>query len=90
MTKRNAIAGLVLGLLAVGLAYGLSGYPETELGEIRRLGQLVGVAGVVLMTAAVVIGAPRAVGWAAVMLLVQYGTSLVSRATESPDRPYCL
>lgn len=39
------------------------------------------------MTAAVVIGAPRAVGWAAVMLLVQYGTSLVSREGVDPGAP---
>ncbi len=48
---------------------------------------MAGLAGVVLIIAALVIGAPRTVGWAAAMLLVQYGISLVSRDGVDPGAP---
>ena len=65
----------------------LSVYPEAELEGIRRLGAMVGLTGVALMIAALVIGVPRVVGWSAVMLLAQYGLSLVSRGGVDPLAP---
>jgi hypothetical protein len=73
--------------VAVGLAIGLSVYPESELEGISQLGRLAGLTGVALMIVALVRGVPRVVGWAAVILLAQYGLSLVSRAAVDPLAP---
>jgi hypothetical protein len=66
-------------VLAVGLAFGLALYPEAELETLTQLVRLIGVAGAALMIAGMVVGAPWVVGWATVILLFQYGSSLVAR-----------
>ncbi len=69
----------MLAVLAVGLAVWLSSYPLAELEAISRLVRLIGVAGVALMVAAMVIGVPWVVGWATVTLVAEYGLSLIAR-----------
>ena len=46
-------------MVAVGLAVGLSSYPVADLDATNQLVRLIGVAGVVLMVAAMVIRMPK-------------------------------
>ncbi|MDH5616543.1 MAG: hypothetical protein OEY62_08395 [Acidimicrobiia bacterium] len=66
-------------MVAVGLAVGLSSYPVADLDATNQLVRLIGVAGVVLMVAAMVIGVPWLVGWATVTLVTEYAFSLLAR-----------
>jgi hypothetical protein len=70
---------VILGALAVGLALGLALYPEAELETLTQLVRLIGLAGGALMIAGMVVGSPWVVGWATVVLLFQYGLSLIAR-----------
>jgi hypothetical protein len=74
-------------MVAIGLASGLAFYPEAELEAISRVVPVIGLAGVGLMIAAMVSGAPWLVGWATVTLLTEYGLSLVTRPTIDPRTP---
>ncbi len=55
----------------------LSLYPAAEQELLGRLVRLIGVGGALLMVAAMVLGTSRMVSWAAVVLVVQYGVSLI-------------
>jgi hypothetical protein len=68
-------------VIAIGMAVGLSVYPNAELDNIRQLVRLIGAAGLALMIAALVLGVRWAVGWATVVLVFGYGLSLIGRAT---------
>jgi hypothetical protein len=50
-----------------------------ELANISQLVRLVGIAGAALMVAAMTVGVPWVIGWATVVLVVQYGLSLIAR-----------
>jgi hypothetical protein len=49
--------------------------------------RLIGIFGVALMISAMVTGAAWVVGWAAVVLVVEYGLSLISRGSSDPWVP---
>jgi len=54
---------------------------------LTQLVRLIGVTGAVLMIAGMVGGAPWVVGWATVVLLFQYGLSLVARPAADLSAP---
>ena len=74
-------------MAAVGLAVGLSSYPVADLEAISQLVRLIGVAGVALMAAAMVIGLPWLVGWATVTLVTEYALSLLARPSIDVRAP---
>lgn len=68
-----------LAAVAIAIAAALALYPTSDINNIGPLVRLVGVAGLALMIGAVVAGARWLVGWAAVVLVVAYGLSLIGR-----------
>jgi hypothetical protein len=73
--------------VAVGLSVALSISPQAELETIRQLVRLIGISGAALMISAMVTGAAWVVGWATVMLFVQYALSLISRTSSDTWAP---
>lgn len=78
---------MILAVLAVGLAFGLSRHPVAELPAIGLLVQVLGISGVAALAVALLLGLRWMIAWGSVILLIQYGVSLITSPTIDPWAP---